>query len=360
MRPLFLHSGLPKTGTTYLQKVMAENRDLLAAAGLGFGPYLDPRTGSHYPKFVEAVEAKGAEAVIAQTAACPEARLLVSDENLASLMKGASPTGPGRLYAHDIRDAAAGRFTVKVIIYVRRQDYLMESVFAQSVKDWYHGDILADRHYDYDHNRIALLEAVFGLANVKVRIYDDPATGDILAPFLDALELELDPRQFRPIPPQNVSTHRRKVLFLSQVPKPAAAREDQRHRVAPRLISRVVARSAAIADDGGRFILSPRQRHDLVAAHQPGNRALVARHGIADPGGFLDLPDPDARWQPPAPITRREIAAVHREVLAACWKNYNPFTAAALAARTSRLLAAMALRTDAARPVAVPAAEAAR
>ncbi len=62
VRDLYLHIGLPKTGTTYIQKVLGENRALLAAEGLGFGPYLDPETGSHYPRFGEALAKRGAGA----------------------------------------------------------------------------------------------------------------------------------------------------------------------------------------------------------------------------------------------------------------------------------------------------------
>ena len=50
-------------------------------------------------------------------------------------------------------------------------------------------------------------------------------------------------------------------------------------------IARVVAGSDAIADDGVRFLMSPRQRRDLVAAHRAGNRALVERRAAAPAAG---------------------------------------------------------------------------
>ena len=116
-------------------------------------------------------------------------------------------------------------------------------------------------------------------------------------------------------------------------------------RIAPHFVARVLAGSSAIADDGGRFLLSPAERHALVAAHLDGNRALVGRRGIADPGGFVDLPDPDAPWTPPAPITAAEVAAVWRECLAACFRSRrNPFAAARLAAQVARLIRPVARR----------------
>ena len=88
--------------------------------------------------------------------------------------------------------------------------------------------------------------------------------------------------------------HRRKLLFLAGFPKPAAAEhvENAAARFPAGFVAKVLAGSAAVADDGGRFLMSPAERHALVAAHLDGNRALVARHGIADPGGFVELPDP--------------------------------------------------------------------
>jgi hypothetical protein len=351
MRQLYLHAGLPKTGTTHLQALFLRNRATLEAAGLGFGPHLDPATGSHLPGFVTALEARGAPAVIAETEACPGETILVSNEDLASFL--AQPAGGGRLWGEAIRDAAAGRFAVSVIVYVRRQDFLKESIFAQSVKAWYWGDIRDNDHFNFDlDGRLRALEAIFGRDRVRPIVYDDVGRRDIVAPFLAALGLDLDPARLdrggrggR----ENASMHRRKVLFLGGFPKPAAAREHPAARFPAGFVTRVLEGSAAVADDGGRFLLSPAERQALVAAHIEGNRALVARHGIEDAGGFVELPDPDARWSPPAPITGREITAVWRESLAAVRAGHDPLRAAWLAARLSRPFASMAARQAAAR-----------
>ena len=345
MRQLYLHAGLPKTGTTYLQALFLRNRATLEAAGLGFGPHMDPATGSHLPRFVAALEARGAAAVIAETEACPGERLLVSNEDLGHFL--AMPAGGGRSWGEAVRDAADGRFAVTVIIYVRRQDFLKESIFAQAVKAWYSGDIRDNDHYDFDlDGKLRALEAIFGRDRVLPIVYDDVGRGDIVAPFLAALGLDIDTGRLAPVGRENASMHRRKLLFLGGFPKPAAAEhtDNAAARFPAGFVARVVAASDAIADDGGRFLLSPRDRHALVAAHLAGNRALVARHGIADPGGFVELPDPEAPWSPPAPITAREVAAVWRESLAAARAGRDPLRAAWLAARLARPFAAMAAR----------------
>jgi hypothetical protein len=338
MRRLYLHVGLHKTGTSFLQRLMLENRSLLAAAGLGLGPFQD-RTGSHHP-IVEAIDRQGPEAVFAHAAEAPGPRLLISAEELSSRL-----LDPG--YAAALAAAAARHFEPHLVLFLRRQDYLKESAFAEIVKDWYTGDIRDDDHYDYDHaGRVAALEAAFGAGRVHVALYRDPGPNDLLGELLAVTGTTVDRAGLRPVAPRNVSMHRRKTLFLAGMPKPRGAMENPRDRVAPRLVAQVVAASDAIADDGGRFLLSPRERHALVAGHLAGNRALVARLGLGDPGAFVAAPDPDVPWTPPAPITAAEITAVWRECLVACLRSRrrNPLAAARLAAQISRMLRPMARR----------------
>ncbi len=81
MRDLYLNIGLHKTGTSHLQKLFQENRELLLAAGLGAGPYQDPPSGSHHP-IIAAMQQEGAEAVFARAAKAPGEKLLISAEQL--------------------------------------------------------------------------------------------------------------------------------------------------------------------------------------------------------------------------------------------------------------------------------------
>lgn len=341
MRELYLHIGLHKTGTSYLQKLFLENRALLLEAGLGLGPYQNPKTGSHHP-ILEAFRSEGPARVFARVAECPGARLLISAEQLSAEMLD-------RATAEAWRDAARAHFEVKVVIFLRRQDYLKESVYAQIVKDWYTGGILQDDHYDYDHDRrLALLEAVFGAGNVTPLLYRDPGPNDLVGDLLGAMGIALDRDRLAPVPAQNVSMGRRKVLFLSQLPKPRRAESSARARALPLFVAGVVARSPAIADDGERFLMPPRARHDLMAAHLAGNRALIARRGLAGQGpgadAFVNPPDPDAPWTPPAPITRAEAMGVWRAVLAACRGARSLPGAVRMSARVTAYLAPMLLR----------------
>ena len=170
MRRLYLHVGLHKTGTSSLQRLTLENRALFAAAGLGLGPFQDP-SGSHHP-IVEAIDREGPEAVLARVAEAQGPRLLVSAEELSSRLL--EPR-----YAAALAAAAARHFETHLVVFLRRQDYLKESAFAEIVKDWYSGDIRDDDHYHLDHaGRVAALEAAFGPGRVQVALYRDPGPNE--------------------------------------------------------------------------------------------------------------------------------------------------------------------------------------
>jgi hypothetical protein len=307
MHDLTLHIGLHKTGTTFLQHMVLKNRALLADADLMPAPWLHPQEDDHYPLLAAlwqvGTDPARLKALAEEIDRAPGEQLLVSAEELSWYVERTD-------HASRLLEALAARFRVRVLIFLRRQDYLKESMFAHVVKSWYCGDIRDEHHYDYDHaSRLNRLAALFGEAALRVALFRDGKPNDLMGAFLAALGLTLDRSRLEVIPPINVSMHRRQVLFMAQFPKPTAARRSREGMKCGRRLARILRASEAIADDGRRYMLSPRERHDLVASHTAGNRALVERFAVADPGALLALPNPDTPWTPPAPIAAEERAA---------------------------------------------------
>jgi hypothetical protein len=320
--------------------VLLANRARFAAAGLALAPFLHPGEGNHYP-LIRTLRAGGFaqgafDRALDEIAAAPGEKLLVTAEELCATVM----PHPDR--ARALRAAAARHFRPRVVVTLRRQDHLQESVFGQASRTWYCGDIRDFKSYGLDHDaRLRALEEVFGPENVTVTIYKDGGD-DVLGAFLAALGVTVDRDALVPVPPRNVSLHRRQILFMSQLPKSPRAHSDRSYYRLARQVAAALRASDAIAGDGERYLLSPRERHALVARHQAGNRALVARHGLTDIGAFLELPDPDAPWQPPAPITAAERRAAFRAVLRSFWARRNPVAALADSTRAGAAFARMA------------------
>ena len=328
MRRLYIHIGQPKTGTSSIQRFLVENRDILRDAGLGIGPYMTQKNGKSWP-LREAIRTRGLAHVMAELARDPAANVVISSEHFHGPMSD-------RATAEAFRDAARRHFTPVIVLFLRRQDYWQHSLYAEEVKTAYAGPISrfdADHDFDYDYNAgLLLLEDVFGRDNVRVAIYRDGQDNDVIRDFLTAVDAFALGEQTRAIERQNTTLHRRKLMFLAGVPKPDPEIQDL-----SALMTRVVERTEAIAPDGERFLLPPEDRRALVAAHVDGNRALVERHGVTDPGPFIRMPPEDPDWAPPRPLSRQEINTVLREALATSLRHPGRRYAARMSAKVASL-----------------------
>lgn len=126
MRQLFLHAGLPETGMSYIQKMLVENEAALLKAGLGTRPFLEPPHGGTR-RIRRLLCTGGFEEAAEEMAAAPGERLLVSSEHFTDLVDDLP-------FARAIRSAFARRFDVRVVMFLRRQDHLRESLYAQLVR----------------------------------------------------------------------------------------------------------------------------------------------------------------------------------------------------------------------------------
>lgn len=215
MKTVYLHIGTPKTGTTAIQKFMGHNRAVLEEKGVcyldtgltypGIGIFRNAHFLIHQAKLEKGKRdyslekelfEKGFKAL--EESLAKKDTIVLSDEGIWN---------SSRMHAESWKEIrkrieACGA-TLKVIVYLRRQDLLVKSYWAQQVKvgsTMTFDDYIAKRkygkfHLDYAEHLDSLAEYL-GKDNIIVRVYEkeqyEGADHSILSDFLKILGLEYD------------------------------------------------------------------------------------------------------------------------------------------------------------------------
>lgn len=220
--PIYLHVGMPKTGTTSIQQYLHDSRSLLRRYGYvvplcpgrtnhrNLTQYAlpdDSRANIRRAKGLTSVEAvkRFRESFAAKFAA--EARGWGADENI--LLTGEHLillTGEEEFDRLKELLAAAGNRDVQVLIYLRRQDEFYVSLYSQAIKnggtaDWVAlgekinpdaiGNEVPATLFEYD-KVVANWSAAFGSANVRVRAFErrQLVREDVVPDFLAAVHCD--------------------------------------------------------------------------------------------------------------------------------------------------------------------------
>ena len=207
-RTLYLHIGSHKTGTTSIQKYLAQNRDALLKHG-----YFYPVSSTHVnlgsvlgrTNFPDEMDT---EAEASRFQRIKQVAKLITEQNSPHVI--ASTEGFSYLFDRPVIEAyhrlLAPEFsTIKVITYLRRQDLFAISHHQEGAKPQdkpaakLHGHSptalpekgdLQHKYLDYEA-RIGLWADIFGDDAMVVRVYDRKAlkNGDSIADFLDIVGL---------------------------------------------------------------------------------------------------------------------------------------------------------------------------
>lgn len=301
-RPLYLHIGLHKTGTTSLQKLLADHEAAFARAGYQPADRMG-RTEPGHHRLVSLIETEGPEGFARAVGATPGDAVLVSCERLCKEFRAQET-------CRAVLAALSRAFRVTVIVFLRRQDFLKESVYAEVVKIRHSPDIMAEVKYQYDIGPLMrALEASLGDGQLRVALYRDDLDGggDLSAAFLHAIGWSEGTAVLPRLPRVNTSLHRRARLFLGQVDKPRPA--------FARALVRTVVDSGAIESDGIAELMSPAQRAGFLAPYLAENRAYAQALRLDGGAFYASPPDDGLPWSPPAPIRRAEYQAV-RDLMA--------------------------------------------
>jgi hypothetical protein len=200
---IYLHIGLHKTGTSMLQKYMFQNADLLKENGYLY-PYVGIVNNAHHllawPLNETHPRYKSLQEVYDETLTTLKHEISKSDcENIIlsseDFSKIYSPENLKRL------SKSLQEFNVKVIVYVRRQDHFLQSLYSQVVKQSrYPRDIsrfvqeaLTKEEIWNMKPKLDIWSKYFGQDNIILRVYEkQQLTDGLLADFVQCIGLHID------------------------------------------------------------------------------------------------------------------------------------------------------------------------
>ncbi len=231
---LTLHIGTGKTGTTTIQKFLRTNSDALGKQGIlyplsagvtrhgRFGLYVTPEESvARDPLWHDEPADTPASfhrdfrsELLAEIARAGLSRVLISDEGLY----GAPAATLRRL--RQVIDAHFGQ--LRLVCYLRRQDDHLASRYQQVVKMGETRRLAVrtqemDLSHTYDYaSRLDLWTRLVGCPDFVVRRFEPESFVDasLIADFLDAAGITLDPAGLTPVPAMNESLDAESVEFL--------------------------------------------------------------------------------------------------------------------------------------------------
>lgn len=313
MKKIFLHIGTAKTGTTAIQQFLADNSERLLADH----SILYPLTGRQwYKKTRQRSEAHHRLALDYYRDNDPQRSKIVTSfvhqlceeitKSSADIFVISSEYFPGstgdeidRHYLEPLAKIA----DVYTIMYIRRQDELLDSWYAQSVKRYKSTPPTPDTLYRrlksrgvLDYFELANIwgGAKFGLDHVHVRPYerDQLKNRDTIADFMSLLGIEsIDHYERRP-GISNPSISRDQMLIINAL-HGAGMRDNLTKNLRDPFVD--------VPTKDSRFVLSPARRQEIIDEYAESNRRVASEYLSRDNEPLFSSPSPFDRtpnWKP--------------------------------------------------------------
>jgi hypothetical protein len=301
MQRLIIHSGLHKTGTTSVQKFLSSAALGLDALGFVYPNRIDQfnhhhvvahcyfgRNIEYLKQFLSALGVLGNGKDI-----------ILSSEEFGACFLDVN-------FAESFSEYYRSHFNLEIVLTLRRQDYLLESVFREVVCDSDNRTMAVLDFYDFDfRERVEILSQVFGRERVTLVPYNHAdSTREVLKSIFGSEYRHL---RYRPSERFNTSIHRRAALAISQICEVPADGNG--------IIRGTIKRNAnLVTDDGIRFILSPARRKAFAAQFDKSNAAMLRDMGLPDCRTFFADEPEGRKWHLAKPVTTREMQAILRSV----------------------------------------------
>lgn len=302
-QPCFIHIGAPKTGTTFIQKFLFENRDRLLGKGVlypdvslrGYGHHdLAFLLAGGYPEWATSQPRSLTElqAELREKATGHDGALLLSSENFYLYPE------PEKLMETLALTGITGSHRPVIIMYVRRQDKAHESWYNQTIKaqGYTHTpDECIESFMDlWDYRKQSESWAsVFGPENIVLRPYETGQfiNGSLIDDFLHQIHLGPADWSKPAASPVNASINRDILEFqqsINHLPLSPLEKRSFLHELSE---LSMLASGTGLFDEGP--LLDFRQRTRIKATYEAGNTWVARKYLGRDELFFEDMPPGD-------------------------------------------------------------------
>jgi hypothetical protein len=318
MALIYIHIGMPKTGSTFLQRAMVASRPRLAE--LGFA-YPEPPADTyaryqhvHLAHLVEAGQTEAAASFVAQAAASAP-NVLISAERLYGQFGDRDGTATAR-WLEAVRDKT-GR-TIRILVYVRRQDIYAQSLYRATLRNPrmkrgsrdFHTWLAANRgRLDYAA-RLSVWAACppIGDRNMIVRAYEAAQWpgGDLLTDFLDALGIPETAGFTRP--PEDKGNPSYSPAVTEYLRRTNAERDFDAQAALLLTLRKALPADLLYGPRSSSPYMSPAEQRAFLACFEASN-ALIARRWMGRPDGVL-FREPVGADDQRVPVTEADVRRV--------------------------------------------------
>jgi hypothetical protein len=313
-KTLYIHIGTHKTGTTAIQLFLSANRDVLKTGG-----FLYPGATQACHELGLEIKERAFSEILADPASnlnrylkeinqSPLEKIVLSSETFGHLTRDQIST---------MKKIIPARYTVKIIVYLRRQDERLESGYNQMVRQPENrlkttiSGLIEQGELDrvlFDYYAFLLpWRDVFGQENIIVRCYEKEQLPEgICSDFCTCIGISADTEYRITRGRVNESFHWDLIEWVRLCNIHCA--DDKNFQQF--LVNRLKEINSAYAAGAQRHLLSPQQRNDIITRFGESN-AKVAREYLNRPDGrlfYAPLPDPDEPWTVYEGLTAKKLA----------------------------------------------------
>jgi len=280
---IYFHIGTHKTGTTALQSFFVDNKDILKSKGLIYNFYNEQEMNQGYlafnPEKWDNIKLDSSK------------NYIISGEDFYSHI----------LKSSDQINNKLSDFNIHFIVYFKRQDLMIQSVYNQLVK--MHGfskNISKNINYNFDYYQFTQnLKDKFAEANLTVKVYEKGQFKDrnIFSDFLSILGLDLTDEykiEKKVVNPSLTTEKMEFTRYINMLDLPIGFRTQ---------ISRLIINSALNSNEVSLFrkqdLISPQEAKNLLEKYKEGNEKIAKEFFAREDGKlFYDEVSEDQNWKP--------------------------------------------------------------